>query len=85
MSNQKLCKDCKFCRKYPLAAFLSVISFGLVDAYEFARCIRPGKLNLTSGRVPTDSYCSCERVSYYTIDTCGEEAKYYEPRRNSNV
>jgi hypothetical protein len=84
MSNQKLCKDCKFCRKYPLAAFLSVISFGLVDAYGFANCARPQKSNLVSGR-NLENFCSCERVSYYTIDTCGEEAKYYEPRRNSNV
>lgn len=84
MSNQKLCKDCKFCKKDPLAALVSIITFGLVDAYEFANCARPQKSNLVSGRNP-EKFCSCERVSYISIDTCGEEAKYFQPKRNSNV
>lgn len=77
MTDPKLCKDCKYCRR---DWFFVITSFGTDNGYEFAKCTRPVPSDLVSGTQKLNAYCNCERVSYQTIDTCGEEAKYFEQK-----
>ena len=76
MTDLKYCKNCKHCRP---DRFLQIISFGLFTPFDTAKCVRP-KIDLVSGGVQLE-YCRAERMSYHTIDTCGENAKYFEARK----
>lgn len=53
----------------------------LKNKYQFAKCIRPISGDLVSGTVKNNNFCSCERVSYNVLDTCGKEAKYFEAKK----
>ena len=76
MTEPKLCKNCVY---YHPDRFLQIISFGLFTPFDTAKCVRP-KIDLVSSGVQLE-YCRAERMSYYTIDTCGENAKYYYEAR----
>ena len=76
MSDLKYCKNCKHCRPDRL---LQIVSFGTESPYDTAICVRP-KIDLISG-YNQRNFCSTERISYSTIDTCGIDAKYYYEAR----
>ena len=73
-AERRFCKDCKWAQ--PRMGFLHGL-FG--DRWEFARCARPGALDLVGAGAR--AYCSIER-EYETSQTCGPKGKYYDPRRN---
>lgn len=77
MTDLKYCKNCKHCRP-EIAEIIFTLGFG--DGLEYARCVRPRGNDLVSGN-SVKTFCSCERSTYYTIDTCGKDAKYYEARK----
>lgn len=77
MSDPKLCKDCKYCRPDWMT---KIFTFGIDNGYEYAKCTRPIFGDLVSGTTRMNNFCSCERVSYITIETCGKEAKYFEQK-----
>lgn len=77
MTDLKYCKNCKHCRPDRL---LQIVSFGIESPYDTAICVRP-KIDLISGGYKQRNFCSTERISYSTIDTCGIDAKYYYEAR----
>lgn len=77
MTEPKLCKNCVY---YHPDRFLQIISFGLFTPFDTAKCVRP-KTDLVSGGYKQRNFCSTERISYSTIDTCGIDAKYYYEAR----
>jgi hypothetical protein len=77
MTDLKYCKNCKHCRPNRL---MHILSLGTINLYEFAKCMRPQPDDLVS-QSPKFFYCSTERTSYFTIDTCGTEGKYWEARK----
>jgi len=77
MTDLKYCKNCKHCRPDRL---LQIVSFGTESPYDTAICVRP-KNDLVSGGYTQRNFCSTERISYSTIDTCGIDAKYYYEAR----
>jgi len=72
----KYCKDCKHYRPERL---LQILTLGIESPYESARCTRP-KINLVSMDAGK-TFCSSERISYHSIDTCGSDGKYWEARK----
>lgn len=76
-ATRKVCRDCKFCR--PVSRF-DILGWG-ESRWHSATCNRPSRIeiDIVSGRTEAP-YCSCERTSYETIDTCGANAKYFEAR-----
>jgi hypothetical protein len=78
MTDPKLCKDCKYCRPDWI---IKIISFGIESEYQFAKCARPISGDLVSGTEKLNTFCSCERVSYDVINTCGKDAKYFEAKK----
>lgn len=77
MTDLKYCKDCEHCR--PEIAEI-IFTFGFGDGLKHARCARPKDNDLVSGK-SCQEFCSYERISYHTIDTCGKDAKYFEARK----
>ncbi len=77
MTDLKYCKNCKHCRP-EIAEIIFTLGFG--DGLEYARCVRPRGNDLVSGK-SVQPFCSCERISYSAIDTCGIDAKYYYEAR----
>lgn len=76
MTEFKYCKNCKHCQPN---WWISIISFGVIDLYEFSKCLRPDPENpdLVKGKRKV-KYCDHERLNFFATDVCGEEAKYYE-------
>lgn len=77
MTDPLYCKDCKHCRP-EIADIIFTLGFG--DGLKYARCARPNVTDLVSGK-SCQNLCSYERVSYYTVDTCGKDAEYFEARK----
>lgn len=79
----KLCKNCKWVRRDRLMA---ILSFGFGD-WNWARCASPKTRNsqqentaLVSGNSRGSSYCSIERGNWVTLEVCGPDGKFYEPK-----
>jgi hypothetical protein len=66
---RRLCKDCAHCKPEPFFGF------------SFAKCTRPtGDICLVTGDPKRiHDYCSVERKSYGSLDTCREIGRYWEP------
>jgi hypothetical protein len=80
MTELKKCKDCAYCRPDVL---MQILSLGFDNGLYGAKCVReqPNKYDLVSGNKCKPTLCSSERISYRYIDTCGENAKYWEARK----
>lgn len=69
------CKDCKHFTKF------------FLEPKRFGKCKRTKTTGPNyylvdgKGNLNDMNYCSCERVSYSTIDTCGKEAIYFEAKK----
>lgn len=82
----KLCKDCKWCR--PANGIVSW--FGLTrEKWKYAKCTNPktdgsGKVDVVDGhqKPAPPSYCKVNRG--YNI-SCGQEAKYFEPKNPQKI
>jgi hypothetical protein len=77
------CQDCKHVRP---SSWFDPAGFG--DRYRFARCTSPhlgGQTLVSRGGTDENEFCSVQRTKYETIDTCGREGRYFEPKRPAGV
>lgn len=76
---EKLCKDCKHYNRDWVFRFFEIFDKSSADRGH--QCRRPeDNLNLVTGNSFKIKYCESERISYLTIDTCGIDGKYFEPK-----
>ena len=88
VGKDRLCRDCKYAR----VGWLEWIMTG----WRFAKCFHKSSTReyedddlhdtLVTGKIKvatfrTTNYCSCHRYTYSTLDTCGVEGKYWEPKK----
>ena len=69
----KLCKDCNWVKRDWM--------FG----WEFAKCKNPKSYTFSADLVSGGEhhgYCSIERANYGTLNNCGPEGKYFEPKNS---
>ena len=64
----KLCKNCKWCRPWFLGR---IMSLGIINGLDFAKCARPKNVDLVTGK-QQDFYCSTERSTFMD---CGKDGK----------
>lgn len=74
----KFCRDCKHCVPYQRTVHRFVFFTRNVPDYGSALCGHPSKLSPVAGQ--PNEYCSVMRKTYAHIDTCGETAKWFEPK-----
>lgn len=58
---------------------MSVITFGMFNPYEYAKCARVDEYSAIHG-TPITEFCSIERRDYNCLDSCGKDAKYWEAK-----
>lgn len=86
-SAPKLCRDCVHCHRektYDVKYIGGIVSTATDNSWKYARCFRIIRLetDLITGKQNISrrgELCSIERRDFKPVDTCGVDAKYFEP------